>query len=561
MEFKNFIFEILVTLCFVFLQLIYFYRTRKEIKNFKSIFPSKTLDSSLIIYHKTISGSYHTIDDSDKSFSDDFKSILSDLNKYLSYNYGSTDFNLIKSIVERYVTIKENNSSANITLPLYIGLMGTFFGVILGLVRIAFVGGVTEGNISHFIGGVIIAMTASLCGLILTVINNSWNFRKAKQNCDNWKNSFYNFLQIELLPYFENSIIDALNTLRVHITDFNFKFGKNLEKFDSIFSDKINILQDAVLALSDNIQVVIDNTKTQKDFLIELKTMEYEKMAQANIKVFTLIKEAEPTFIRFIKSSKDLSDSIINAGTYVGTIENILNRVKSFEEGINKLGENINTNQFLGNEVLVRIDKNLKYLDTQFALLQQHENRTTDEINNFFTLEYKKIQDLVFHIKREIENALNLNIEDNPFLKLNYLEPVYAFLSEINEKINLNGGFKSIDNNISESISELLNIRQSIEQLPKDNNINSSFKKNSNEIEEIKQKIEQLNFDIKELVVDLKKNKQSKMIIRNKKEKTSQLVVTPNSKSEVIKNTSSAQPSKSTGLKRLFNFLFRKNGR
>jgi hypothetical protein len=73
--------------------------------------------------------------------------------------------------------------------------MGTFTGIIIGLLNIGFGGGVTEENINSFIGGVVIAMVASFFGLLLTVINNSKNFRGCKSYiCDERKNNFLQLL-------------------------------------------------------------------------------------------------------------------------------------------------------------------------------------------------------------------------------------------------------------------------------------------------------------------------------------------------------------------------------
>jgi len=218
-----------------------------------------------------------------------------------------------------------------------------------------FFGGVTEENINSFIGGVVIAMVASLVGLFLTVINNAKNFKDAKNDCDKKKNSFYNFLQVELLPHLGNSLFDALDRLKYNIGDFNNKFENNIELFDANFSENISSLRTSVQSLSENIGSVVENTKTQRDFLVELKTIGYDRMAEANVKVFQLLKETGPTFIKFIEKQKELTQSVEHASGLVQTIEGILNRIKTFEESINNLGETINSRQYLGNEVLKRI--------------------------------------------------------------------------------------------------------------------------------------------------------------------------------------------------------------
>ena len=79
-------------------------------------------------------------------------------------------------------------------------------------------------------------MVASFFGLLLTVISNSGKFKTAKASCDERKNEFYNFLQVELLPHLSNSLYDALDRLKANINDFNEKFGTTFsdEEFDTI---------------------------------------------------------------------------------------------------------------------------------------------------------------------------------------------------------------------------------------------------------------------------------------------------------------------------------------
>jgi hypothetical protein len=422
--------ELVIVAGVVSTQFYFFYSTLEKINKLSDLFPENILDSSSI-HPAGSAAKSETLKTDERQFSKPFNHILESINKYLIKNKGATDFSIIKSIVERSIDSKESFVSSNISLPLYIGLMGTFSGVIIGLTQIAFAGGVTDDNINSFIGGVLIAMIASFFGLLLTVINNSRNFKNAKAICDERKNNFYNFLQAELLPHLGSSLYDALDRLKVNINDFNKKFENNINLFDTKFSENIRTLRDSVGSLSETIGVVVANTETQKEFLSQLKKMGYNRMAEANIKVFNILKEAGPTFIEFIEKQKQLNDSVENAVHSIESISGIFDRVKAFENSVNNLGENISTKQFLGNEVLVRIDKNLNYLDKQFELLKNHEIISSETIEDFFKNQYKKIQVLTDNIKREIEGALDLKIQNNPFQKLSYLESLDTQVKEI----------------------------------------------------------------------------------------------------------------------------------
>jgi hypothetical protein len=478
MESIEIIIEVAVAIVVVALQFSFFNGTAQKIKDLSNLFPSINLDETYLQSSDTLNGELLLIRIDSNLYSIEFTTVIDSINKYLKKNQGATDFSIIKSIVERSIETKENTVSNNITLPLYIGLMGTFTGIIMGLVKIGFFGGVTEENINSFIGGVVIAMVASFCGLLLTVWNTSKNFKDAKAICDERKNNFYNFLQVELLPHLSNSLYDALDKLKININDFNKKFESNIQLFDRKFSDNISSLGNSVESLSENIDAVVVNTQTQKEFLVELKNIGYNKMAEANVKVFQLFKENAPTFIKFVEKQKELTDSMEQAVGLVQTIESILNRIKTFEDSINNLGDNLNHSDFIGNELLRRVDANLKYLNDKFELLKRFEDASLAETEIYFRNKYEDIQKLTDGIKREVESALDLNINDNPLHKLNLLEGIDNNMSEIKSKINLNEELKKISDDLGTTKSELSEIKtRLIEEIEKSKN--KSFKKNN----------------------------------------------------------------------------------
>ncbi|RZK03764.1 MAG: hypothetical protein EOO46_17695 [Flavobacterium sp.] len=414
--------ELAVTLVVVYFQFSFFTRTRTKISGYASIFPSKELDSDFIVRKEVNGVEVELLKEDSTNNSESFQKMLISINRYLVKNKGAVDFSIIKSIVERLIQAKENEIASMVSLPLYIGLMGTFAGIILGLIRIAFFGGITDANINAFIGGILIAMAASLCGLVLTVANNSGAFKKSKTICDDRKNSFFNFLQVELLPHLGNSLFDALDRLKVNIHQFNEKFSNSVNKFDTNFTANIWHLKESVEGLAENIDPIIENTQLQKEFLQSIKSIGYNRMAEANLKVFTVMKQAGPQFVDFIQKQKELNDSIGKAAQFVSTIENVMNRVKMFEDSINRLGERIDNADYMSSDLLKKVERKMTELDNQFEVLKQHSQKSSSDINEFFEREYSKVQQLVGHIRNEVERALDFNIDDNPLQKLHLLE-------------------------------------------------------------------------------------------------------------------------------------------
>ena len=119
-----------------------------------------------------------------------FDNILFSANNYLIRNKGAaSDFNLIKDIVERNINAVEEDINLSIGIPLYLGLMGTMIGIVIGLFNIPDMNIKLDGNsqdlilnqgITLLIGGVKIAMIASFVGLLLTIINSGWIFKGSR---------------------------------------------------------------------------------------------------------------------------------------------------------------------------------------------------------------------------------------------------------------------------------------------------------------------------------------------------------------------------------------------
>ena len=99
--------------------------------------------------------------------------------------FATSDFNLIKDIVERNCDSVEEDINQTISIPLYLGLLGTFLGIIMGLLQISGMDYNSTSNglgeaISILLKGVQIAMFASFTGLFLTVLNSGVFMKGAK---------------------------------------------------------------------------------------------------------------------------------------------------------------------------------------------------------------------------------------------------------------------------------------------------------------------------------------------------------------------------------------------
>ena len=108
--------------------------------------------------------------------SDNFTELVSEINEYLDKNEGTTDFGIIKDKVENRLEALYEDATSKVSFPTYLGLMGTFFGVWIGLQSFKIgveQAGVSDEIVSALIGGIIVSMVTSLVGLVLMMWGNA----------------------------------------------------------------------------------------------------------------------------------------------------------------------------------------------------------------------------------------------------------------------------------------------------------------------------------------------------------------------------------------------------
>jgi hypothetical protein len=249
----------------------------------------------------------------------DFALIERDTNAYLLKNKGTADFDILQSIAERRANALDAEVQGNTSAPLYIGLMGTFLGAILGLAGLlAGSGKFDEVGIQGFLRGVTVAMIGSLCGLGLTLWGNAL-YKNAHRQAEQRRNDYYTFLQVELLPILHSDMAGSLGSLKAVLDAFNQEFLSKIYEFGPI-----------VRALNENIS-------TQKDFLEQLQQVGYTQMADASIRVFDKVAQSAHHFENFLAYQQELNAMLQNGGEVASKITALLGRLTGLETGLNQV--------------------------------------------------------------------------------------------------------------------------------------------------------------------------------------------------------------------------------
>lgn len=266
--------------------------------------------------------------------SSSFKEVIFETNAYLCKNVGtSADFSIIQDICERKIESLETQISNLVNVPLYLGLAGTFIGIITGLAGIAFnidtlfsAGEAAQTSpIRNLLVGVVIAMIASFVGLYLMIKNSSINYKKALVECDKNKNGYYDFVRRELMPVLSNSMASSLNSLKSVLGEFIGKFGHNLD------------------AYANSAELLNDNIEKQHLLLVEINRMDQTKVATQIAETFNTLKESSESLTVFRGYQDSLNTTIEEVNTAVSKIDTIVDTFDDFAKSLKVVIENQET--------------------------------------------------------------------------------------------------------------------------------------------------------------------------------------------------------------------------
>ena len=222
--------EIGIVAVILLIQILVFSRNTSAIRALAKFYPKSHALSSQATAISESDGEaavvVETVDviEENTSFSSPFRQIVHTTNEYVRRNRGGADFEILKELAEHKDASKESAIESNIPIPLYIGLMCTFLGVIIGLIRLS-MEGVTDDAITAFIGGVLIGMIGSAVGLLLTVLANNL-FRESKRKRDERQYDYFTFLRTHILPVSFKDAQEPIETLRQNLAAFNEGFAQ-----------------------------------------------------------------------------------------------------------------------------------------------------------------------------------------------------------------------------------------------------------------------------------------------------------------------------------------------
>lgn len=324
--------------------------------------------------------------------------ILFSVNNYLIRNRGAaSDFNLIKDIVERNTNAVEEDINLSIGVPLYLGLMGTMIGIVIGLFNMPDLGSVLDtkakdvllnDGIGLLIGGVKIAMIASFSGLMLTIINSGWVFKGSRSLSEARKNDFYTFIQIELLPIINQGLASTLDSLQRNLLKFNNEFTVNLKQLTGIFD-------------SNTIAI-----RAQKELLDTIDKTKVAEMTKYNVKVLQQLDLSVAQFEKFNGYMTNVTSFVKNSQQIVTRTNELLARTDNFKVIADNIDDKLNQSQQL-----------LEFLSSHFKNLEAHKEFTSNAVADVGSAITQTFGELEDHIRNSSEEVKKFTIDELELLK------------------------------------------------------------------------------------------------------------------------------------------------
>ncbi|MEI6140610.1 MAG: hypothetical protein WCP85_15180 [Mariniphaga sp.] len=323
--------------------------------------------------------------------------IISSINKYLLKNTGAPcDYHLMKDIVDRNCDTKEEEIQAQIPVPLYLGLVGTMTGILIGVGFLVFGGGLddllgkttnsnSEGSIIILMGGVAMAMISSIIGIILTTIGSS-EAKNAKKRLERDKNAFLSWMHAELLPRISKDPSGALIRMTQNLSNFNDTFAKNTQELKLTLS-KVN-----------------DSYRNQAVLLQAIDQLKIADIATANIAVYDKLKNSTKeigVFAQFLQNSNE----------YLAAIQNLNHKLDDYEKRTQVI-ENAG-NFFSKNEKWLAESFDIANLEVKAALVRF--NKTTGEslstLQESFSVQVLNFDSIIQKQQEKLQEALKITME------------------------------------------------------------------------------------------------------------------------------------------------------
>lgn len=507
---------------FFIVQMIYFISTIKARNVFKNFF-SKTSTYSVIL-NGDDRNSYPQIVPVGKPKSD-LNTLIEEINVYLYKTKGTSDYEFIRNKVERKLNMRYDQSTVHLSFPTYLGLMGTFAGVFMGILMflVGFdAGNISDDSIKNLLVGVLVSMSTSLVGLLLTTINNG-KAGSARKKIEDDKNEFYDFIQTEVTKTASASLVSAISKLHDTVDKFEPAFSTVIDGFKAAFKEctdafgqdfkeKVAAVTSAVGVMGENMDKINANIELQQKVLDTLKSGEFvrgmDKYIEASKHFTNIVKSLDQfeetrsimlsTVQETILLQKQYNESLTVPHEIVIRVNQILDRIKDFEKSVNEAGRALTNRDILGNDIVNVIQNQVNGISKKSKIADAFLELADSKLEELYTQQTKVINEMTTRYKAAIEG----HIDDFEIMLVGQTKELESrhkeFMDAIEKKFNVADVRQEFTN-----LKKLEIIEEKIVELSKSAVTPDTI---HGEIEGIQRELVSLMNDLKDQLADINKN-------------------------------------------------------
>lgn len=402
---------IIFVIAIIFLQIVLFVKTGLLISNLKKVLSGDFSTGTTVAEDVTVIR--YKKDDKDKVS----ENIETSINTYLRKNKGAvSDFNLIKDIVERNCDTLEAEITSQTPLPLYLGLMGTVAGIILGLFAITLSGGFSniENVIEILMSDVAVAMIASFMGIGFTTLT-LWKSKQCKVTVEANKNRFYTWIQTNLLPVISKSAVSAITLLQQNLTRFNDSFTGTVDRLEEKLGD------------------VGDVYESQIEILEKIEAIDVKRMAVANVKVLAALDGSMGSLDRFSQYMSNVTEYLTAVRELNGKLDEHLERTETLgvvSDFYKRQMKEIELRQDAIKSAVLSVDDVMK---SAFATLQSNSEQGLRSMQEAFVGQMMSMQEMI--AKQTEKLTVQMNQMPQIVQKLEEISAIPSKLDKLIDRI------------------------------------------------------------------------------------------------------------------------------
>ena len=313
-------------------------------------------------------------------------------------------------------------------------------------------------------------MSTSFVGLLLTTINNA-KAGGARKKIEDEKNEFYDFVQTELMPTLNVSLVVAIDKLHTTVDNFEPSFNRVIDRFQTTFDNctkafgtnfekNVSAVANAVNVMGHNMDKINENISLQEKLISTMKgdqlvrgLEKYVEAADHFVSITQSLNKFEEARRMMLAAAQEsiriqnaYSESLKIPQNVAVKISQILDRVKNFEDSVNKLGDKLSEREILGNDVVKLIRDQVNAIGKKQKIADVYYQKADGKLEDLFKSQTKIIDEMNTRYSKALENHIEgfekMMAEQTSDMQKRYGE----FTSAIEERLSIENVQKEFSN-------------------------------------------------------------------------------------------------------------------